>query len=101
MQDNIITYRGTSQKYYKDYSVCDVFNGKVFYSTSVDYEQALAFANDIALYNDDEYKGVVLEIKVPKNAKCLYIGSNTDFDTNEYELLLSNKTIYKIQSIYK
>lgn len=31
---------------------------------------------DIALYNDDGYKGVVLEIKVPKNAKCLYIGSD-------------------------
>ena len=36
----------------------------------------LTITPDIALYNDDGYKGVVLEIKVPKNAKCLYIGSD-------------------------
>lgn len=36
-----------------------------------------------------------------KNSKALYIGENTDYEVdgykvNEYELLLSNKTKYKV-----
>ena len=45
-----------------------------------------------------------MEIKVPKGSKALYIGKNTDYKpdgytVNEYELLLSNKTKYKIEKI--
>ena len=99
IDSNILTYRGTSEKYYKDYKVGDTFEGKVFYSTSVNKEQAIAFADDVTKYSDDGSKGVLLEIKVPKGSKALYIGENTDYDFNEYELLLSNKTKYKIEKI--
>lgn len=47
IDDDIITYRGTSEKYYKNKKVGDTFEGKVFYSTSVKYEQAEVFAEDI------------------------------------------------------
>lgn len=99
VDSNIITYRGTSGKYYKGYKVGDTFEGRVFYSTSVNKDQAKAFADDITEYSDDGSKGVLLEIKVPKGSKALYIGKNTDYDFNEYELLLSNKTKYKIEKI--
>lgn len=99
LKKNIITYRGTNEKYYQNYKVGDIFNGKVFYSTSLNEEQAKIFAEDAAYYSDYQNKGVVLEIKVPKNTKCLYIGKNTDYEANEFELLLSNKCKYKIESI--
>lgn len=99
VDSNIITYRGTNEKYYKGYRVGDVFEGKVFYSTSVNQNWAKAFADDITQYSDDGSKGVLLEIKIPKGSKALYIGENTDYDDNEYELLLSNKAKYKIEKI--
>ena len=48
----------------------------------------------------------MLEIKVPKNSKALYVGGNTDYKdgnyiVNEYELLLSNKVKYKIEKMGK
>lgn len=101
LKDDIITYRGTNEKYYKNYKVGDVFEGKVFYSTSLDYEQAKVFADDVIEYDEDGYKGVLLEIKVPKNSRALYVGENTDYTVNERELLLSNKVKYKIEKIEK
>lgn len=98
VDSNIITYRGTSEKYYKGYKVGDIFEGKVFYSTSVSEDQAKAFADDITKYSEDGSKGVLVEIRVPKGSKALYIGENTDYDFNEYELLLSNKAKYKIKN---
>lgn len=84
------------------------FEGKVFYSTSLDYGQAKAFADDVTEYKHeyDGYEGVLLEIKVPKNSKALYIGGNTDYKdgnytVNEYELLLSNRVKYKTERIEK
>lgn len=104
VDSNIITYRGTSEKYYEGCKVGDTFEGKVFYSTSVNKDVAKAFADDATEYSDHESKGVLLEIKVPKGSKALYIGKNTDYKpdgytVNEYELLLSNKTKYKIEKI--
>ena len=104
IDSNIITYRGTNDKYYKGYNVGDTLDGKVFYSTSVNQDVAKAFADDITAYSDDGSKGVLLEIKVPKGSKALYIGENTDYKpdgytVNENELLLSNKTKYKIEKI--
>ena len=108
LKDDIIVYRGTCEKYYKNYKVGDAFEGKVFYSTSLDYEQAKVFADDITEYKHeyDGYEGVLLEIKVPKNSKALYVGGNTDYKdgnyiVNEYELLLSNKVKYKIEKMGK
>lgn len=64
------------------------------------------FADDVTEYDEDGYKGLLLEIKVPKNSKALYVGGNTDYKdgnyiVNEYELLLSNKVKYKIEKMEK
>lgn len=104
IDDDIITYRGTSEKYYKNKKVGDTFEGKVFYSTSVKYEQAEVFAEDITEYSEDGSKSILLEIKVPKGKNALYIGKNTNYapdgyTVNEYELLLSNKNKYKVENI--
>lgn len=101
---DIITYRGTNEKYYKNLKIGDIFKGKVFYSTTINYEQAMEFAYDHTKYDEEGYKGILLEIQVPKNTKCLYIGSNTDYNDgnfiiNERELLLSNKLKYKVKDI--
>ncbi|MDO4710634.1 MAG: ADP-ribosyltransferase [Peptostreptococcaceae bacterium] len=106
LDEDIVTYRGTNEKYFKSYQVGDVFESKVFYSTSLDHEQAKAFAEDATAYDEDGYKGVLLEIRVPKKTKVLYIGENTDYKpsgytVNEKELLISNKTKYQVKDIKK
>ena len=97
LDKDLITFRGTKAKYFKGVSEGDVISGKVFYSTSLDKDQAMAFYNDIKDYYEEEAK--FLEIHVPKGSKALYIGANTNYEVNEKELLLSNKLKYKVKKI--
>ena len=97
LDKDLITFRGTKAKYFKGVSEGDVISGKVFYSTSLDKDQAMAFYNDIKDYYEEEAK--FLEIHVPKGSKALYIGANTNYEVNEKELLLSNELKYKIKKI--
>ena len=97
LDKDLITFRGTKAKYFKGVSEGDVISGKVFYSTSLDKDQAMAFYNDIKDYYEEEAK--FLEIHAPKGSKALYIGANTNYEVNEKELLLSNKLKYKVKKI--
>ena len=97
LDKDLITFKGTKAKYFKGVSEGDVISGKVFYSTSLDKDQAMAFYNDIKDYYEEEAK--FLEIHVPKGSKALYIGANTNYEVNEKELLLSNKLKYKVKKI--
>lgn len=97
LDKDLITFRGTKAKYFKGVSEGDVISGKVFYSTSLDKDQAMAFYNDIKNYYEEEAK--FLEIHVPKGSKALYIGANTNYEVNEKELLLSNELKYKVKKI--
>lgn len=97
LDKDLITFRGTKAKYFKGVSEGDVISGKVFYSTSLDKDQAMAFYNDIKDYYEEEAK--FLEIHVPKGSKALYIGANTNYEVNEKELLLSNELKYKVKKI--
>lgn len=97
LDKDLITFRGTKAKYFKGVSEGDVISGKVFYSTSLDKDQAMAFYTDIKDYYEEEAK--FLEIHVPKGTKALYIGANTNYEVNEKELLLSNKLKYKVKKI--
>lgn len=97
LDKDLITFRGTKAKYFKGVSEGDVISGKVFYSTSLDKDQAMAFYNEIKDYYEEEAK--FLEIHVPKGSKALYIGANTNYEVNEKELLLSNKLKYKVKKI--
>ncbi len=97
LDDDVITYKGTRLKYYKKYKIGDEFEPNILNSTSFSEKQAQAFYDDIRDFCDD--KPAMLEIQVPKNAKSLYIGNNTNYDGNEFELLLSNKLKYKVKDI--
>lgn len=95
LKDDMVVFRGTYAKYYESYKQGDVFSGNIFYSTSVYEEKARGFYNDIKYYDYEDNNAILLEIRVPKNTKSLYIGNNTSFDETEGELLLSNKLKYK------
>lgn len=97
LDKDLITYRGTKAKYFKELKEGDVFSGKVFYSTSLSRSQAMEFYTDIRDYYEEEAR--FLEIRVPKNTEVLYVGKNTNFKVDEKELLLSNKLKYKIKEI--
>lgn len=104
LKKDIITYKGTNEKYYKNLKIGEIFKDKVFYSTAINYEQAMDFEYDHTKCDEEGYKWILLEIQVPKNTKCLYISYNTDnndgnFIINERELLLSNKLKYKVKDI--
>ena len=92
LDDDIIVYRGANAKFYQGYTKGDIFDGEIFYSTTLDKGFAQGFYNDVMSYGEIP---VMLEIKVPKGTKCIYIGSNTSYD-DEQELLLSNTLKYKV-----
>lgn len=86
--EDIIVYRGTTMDYYKDVNVGDIIDAKFFYSTSfLEY-----VAQDFA---DQRNNPVMLEIKVPRGTKSIYIGANSSVG-NESELLLSRHLKYKV-----
>lgn len=104
LDEDIVVYRGTKAKYYDGLEVGDTFNGKVFYSTSLTKDQAVAFVNDINQYDDNGDKGILLDIRAPKGSKGIYIGENTDYKDgnytiNEKEMLLSNTVDYVVKNI--
>lgn len=88
LAEDIITYRGTNANFYKKYNLGDVFNEKMYYSTSLNKNIAKTFANDCE-------NGLVVEIRVPKGTPSIYVGNNTDYDF-EAELLLSRDLSYKV-----
>lgn len=88
LKDNVLAYRGTDAKYYKKYNIGDVFKEKMYYSTSLNKNIAQTFA-------DDKENPMIVEIRVPKETKCIYIGDNTKYEF-EAELLLYRNLKYKI-----
>lgn len=96
LENDVISYRGTSLKYFEKYQIGDIFESKIFYSTSFDESQAKAFYNDV-FYMTDGDAPVLLEIHVPKNTESLYIGNNSDYEVDEKELLLSNRLKYQLK----
>lgn len=92
LDEDIIVYRGTKAKHYRYLEEGDVFEGKVFYSTSYLKDVADGFANSI---RDDGYESLILKIKVPKNTKSFFVGEN-GVHGDEGEFILSHKLKYKI-----
>lgn len=91
LPEDIIVYRGTTIDNYKDVKVGRIIEPKYYYSTAfLEY-----IAQDFA---DQRNKPVMLEIKVPKGTKSLYIGSNSSV-CDESELLLSRHLKYRVLKI--
>lgn len=92
LKEDVIVYRGTKAKFFKGCKEGDVFDGKVFYSTSFDKGYAQAFYEDVRSYGEE---AVMLEIRVPRGTKSIYIGENSAYE-DEKELLLSYELKYKV-----
>ena len=93
LDDDIVVYRGTEKKYYINKQIGSDFTEKVYYSTSYNKEIAKDFANvEKDITGND---GILLEIRIPKNTKCVYIGENNKIH-DEGEILLSRNLKYKV-----
>ncbi len=88
LEEDLVIYRGTSSDHYNNYSVGDIIEEKMYYSTSLSQGIAQTFA-------DDCNNPIMTEIYVPKGTKSIYIGDNTNYDF-EAELLLSRGLSYKV-----
>lgn len=100
IDSNIIAYRGTKAAHYASYKVGDEFIEDVYYSTSLKQSTAEEFAFKYKGMNDNGEvydNSMMVEIRVPKDTKGLYIGENGDY-RQEYELILSRKLKYKVIS---
>ena len=98
LKENITTFRGTNKKHYDKYNVGDTFTEKVYYSTSVKENNAKEFLSKHkgTDANGDLYdNSMLVEVRVPKGTKSLYVGKNGDYK-QEYELLLSRGLKYKV-----
>lgn len=56
LKKDIITYKGTNEKYYKNLKIGEIFKDKVFYSTAINYEQAMDFEYDHTKCDEEGYK---------------------------------------------
>ncbi len=94
LEDDIVVYRGVKAKYYKNYKVGDTIDDGIFFSTSYIESNADDF---MEMYIEDyQEEAMKLEIKVPQNTRCLYVGSNNTAYGDEGEFILSHKLKYKV-----
>ena len=85
---NITNFVGGRVEEYEQELVGDEFNLEMYTSTSLNENIAKTFA-------EDKENAIMLEIKVPKKTKCLYIGNNSAYEF-EAELLLARNLKYKV-----
>ncbi len=93
LKENIKVYRGTQKKYYELLGIGDTFEANMFFSTSTNKSIAEEFS-EVDMSND----GIIFEIDVPINTKCIYIGKNST-SNNEKEIILSYKLKYELYEI--
>jgi len=89
----VMVYSGTEAKWYSDWKVGDIRPIDAYLSTSVTEQVPSKH------YKTVEEEGgtpLMLEIYVPKGAKCIYIGNNTAYYKMEDELLLGRGQKYKV-----
>lgn len=87
--DLVVVYSGTDAHHYMSWKVGDEKEIKAYLSTSAKESIAKSF-----YYNTAE--PLIIEIRVPKGTKCLYIGNNTKYKTKQAELLLGRGIRYKV-----
>ena len=92
LDENIIAYRGASRRHYENLNVGDSYEHKQFISTSIERSQA-----EIYLTKSKKINPIMMEIRIPKRTKCMYIGANGMY-FNERELLLNRNLKYTVVS---
>lgn len=88
LKEDVVTFRKTGKQFYDNYKVGDVFQEKMFYSTSLKKN----IADNVSEYHSDP---ITAEIRVPKGTKSIYIGDNNKYEF-EAELLLNRGLSYKV-----
>ena len=88
LKDDIIAFKGTSKNHYESKKIGDIINMKMYNSTALNENIAKTFLSE-------KKNPIMLEIRVPKGTKCLYIGNNSSYEF-ESELLLGRNLKYKI-----
>ena len=91
--DDLVAYRGTSSKHYNDLNAGDVFTEKGYYSTSLSESVAEEFKDETSARGGNP---VMVEVRVPKGAKAIYLGHNGGDNFDENELLVARDTKYKV-----
>ena len=89
---SILVYKGTDAEFYKNLRVGDIFKNPIYFSTSLNQNIAEKFAG----LNSQPF---LIELRVPKGAKGLYIGDNTEYINNQMEYLIKRSSKYLV--IYK
>jgi len=89
VQNDLVTFRGTSAEYFKDWNVDGVHEYKSFMSTSISKE--VVEKDFLTNYTNK----MLIEVMVPKGTKGLYLGTNSECDW-EQELLLNRGMKYKV-----
>ena len=74
LKENIKVYRDTQKKYYELLGVGDTFEVNMFFSISTNKSIAEEFS-EVDMSDD----GIIFEIDVPINTKCIYIGKKFYF----------------------
>jgi len=91
--DLFVVYSGTSEKHYLDWECGNIKTLKAYLSTSINKFVAQMYFNNIRMQCKSP---LLVTIKLPKGTPCLYIGTNTEYSTVEYELLLGRNLKYNI-----
>jgi hypothetical protein len=90
---DIIAFSGTKAKHFADWAVGDVKEIPAYLSTSLEERYAKVFFNK----SKKADMPVMLEVRVPKEAKGIYIGGNTEYRKgDEKEFLLARGTKYRV-----
>jgi hypothetical protein len=90
---DMVVFSGTKAKHLADWAVGDVKEIPAYLSTSLEEKYSKTFFNK----SKKTDAPVMLEVRVPRGAKGIYIGANTDYPKgNEKEFLLARGTKYRV-----
>ena len=90
--DDVVCYKGTTSKYYKNLNVGDSTTVPLYFSTTMKEGVTDKF---IRRNINDKKEPILLEVRVPKGTNAIYMGDNFG-SQNEYELLLDRNLQYKV-----
>lgn len=92
-QDDFIVYKGANRSYFNNLAVGDVFSTGYYFSTSIDESVAEKFMRS----NKNISNPLMIEIKVPKESKLVYVGKRSGWQYDK-EIILDRNTKYKVKS---
>jgi hypothetical protein len=93
VENNMSVYSGTNRQHYENWKLGEIKTIDGYLSTTITKKTAETF------YKREKKRGnqpVMLEIRVPKGSRGIYIGNNTGFDKPQNEFLLGKGLHYRV-----